>query len=454
MSHAATTLDAARSNCFPRPLESIEEIQTFWIETQPARDPLTSFRRDLHQYLDQDLPQRVLVHGHRGCGKSTELNKFVSELGPEWLVVNLNAGDFLPVSGNEAADILLAMCTRIIELAKEKQLPLNPGMLNPVLKFFAETTEKSTDSREGNMEIGAGADSSEGLLGKLLGLSAKFTAALKFGSRSETSTVQIVRRRKGELCAAVNALGLGAEQAWRTYSRRENGKLLLVVEELDKLGLADARQIFVNDGRLLGAVTIRCVYTIPVFTFHSPEARAIQAYFDQSVSLPMIKVSDPKGQPIAEGRAVLREIVRRRVAQCILPDDAVDLLIDRTGGVLRDMFDAIQSSVQFLPVQRTGVIDREAIKVALDRMVTTIGLQIGYPPEEKRAPEPLQRRLAEIVSLQSQGQRVTTQPDPDLQLLLMSGALIEYNGERWLGVHPLAKEYLAGLPPHVTAPQP
>ena len=29
--------------------------------------------------------------------------------------------------------------------------------------------------------------------------------------------------------------------------------------------------------------------------------------------------------------------------------------------------------------------------------------------------------------------------------LLMSGALIEYNGDRWLGVHPLARDYLTEL---------
>ena len=32
-----------------------------------------------------------------------------------------------------------------------------------------------------------------------------------------------------------------------------------------------------------------------------------------------------------------------------------------------------------------------------------------------------------------------------VQVLLRSCALIEYNGERWLGVHPLAWEYLQSL---------
>jgi len=50
-----------------------------------------------------------------------------------------------------------------------------------------------------------------------------------------------------------------------------------------------------------------------------------------------------------------------------------------------------------------------------------------------------------LAKQQKAGKRISTQPDPDLQLLLMSGALIEYNGERWLGVHPLALQYIQGL---------
>lgn len=80
-------------------------------------------------------------------------------------------------------------------------------------------------------------------------------------------------------------------------------------------------------------------------------------------------------------------------------------------------------------------------------MVSDLGVQISYPPEEKKSPKPLQDKLAEFVKCQSEKRKISAQPDPDVQLLLMSGALIEYNGDRWLGVHPLARDYLARLNP-------
>jgi hypothetical protein len=444
MSHVAKTLAEAQTNCSPKPLTD-GGIRDFWVETAEARDSLTSFRGSLRSLINQDVPQRILVYGHRGCGKSTELNKLISELGPEWLPITLVAGDYLPVSGNQAADVLLAACTRIIEAAKDKYLDLDEAALKPVVAFFNETTETHKESRDATLEVGAGINSSSSLLEKLIGLSAKFSSALKFGSRTDTSTVNKVRQRKGELMAAVNALGIATEQAWRAKFGDTKAKVLLVIEDLDKLGLADARQIFVNDGRLLGSITLRAIYTVPVFTFHSPEAKAINSYFDQTLGLPMIKTYTRHGKHCEEGRSILREIIRRRVDSHVIPDDAVELLIERTGGVLRDIFDAIQSCAQFLPVQKSNMMDKGNIKTALDRMVATMGLQIGYPPEDKKAPKPLQLRLASIAKAQSEGKEVATEPDPDLQYLLMSGALIEYNGDRWLGVHPLAKDYLTEL---------
>ncbi len=444
MSHAAKTLADARTNCSPKPLTD-GAIKDFWVETAEARDVLTSFRGNLLSLIDQERAQRILVYGHRGCGKSTELNKLISELGNEWLAISLNAADYLPVSGNQAADVLLAACTRIIEAARDADLSLNEAVLNPVVAFFNQTTKTQSESRDASLEAGAGINTSSSLLEKLIGLSAKFSSALKFGSRTDSSTVSMVRQRKGELREAVNALGLATEDAWRTKTKNPNAKVLLVIEDLDKLGLADARQIFVNDGRLLGDISLRTVYTIPVFTFHSPEASAIKSYFDHTVGLPMIKINTRHGKTCQEGRATLRAIIRKRVDSHVLPEDAMEHLIERTGGVLRDIFDAIQACAQFLPVQKTKVMDLGNIKIALDRMVATMGLQIGYPPEEKRAPKALQERLASIAKARSEGREVPTQPDPDMQYLLMSGALIEYNGDPWLGVHPLAKEYLTEL---------
>lgn len=444
---AATNLSEAVDKCKPSPLDA-QTLGAFWVETQDARDALVGFRENLRELLDQLGTPGILVYGHRGCGKSTEINKLVSELPDHWLVVQMKSGDYLPTSGNQAADVLLAACTRLIEVVNERELGLNEKSMDPVLNYFNETTKTEEKSRESSFSGEAGVATPEGLLGKLLVLKFSLGGALKFGARSEESTVGRVRKRKGELSAAVTALTQAAELAWQKKANNNLGRLLLVIEDLDKLGLDDARRIFVEDGRLLANVGVTAIYTIPIFAFHSPDAGAIRTYFAHEMRLPMIKVVNPDGSPAEAGRDIIRQIVRCRVTSSVLPDDALDVIVERTGGVIRDVFQAIQVACTFRPVKQSGIINRENAEEALRRMQTEIGLQIGYPIRDdgtRPPPRPLQERLVKIGKEQAQKHRVLAEPDSDLQLLLMSGALLEYNGDGWLGVHPLARAYLKDL---------
>lgn len=445
------SIEQIRSNTSPRPLSTADELDRLFVETGPARDERTDFRDNLKDILCEDEPRSILVHGHRGCGKSTELNKLLSTLGEEWLVVRVQSEDFLQPSGNEAADVLLAASVSIVDAAKRHGLSSDDKSLEQVQKFFSETTKGEITSKGAELETGAGVSTGGGLLGPLIGLRARIEASLKFGSRTEESTVYRVRRRRGELANAFTALCLSVENAWK--KRHANGRMLLIVEELDKLGLADARKIFVEEGKLLASVPVRAIYTIPVFTFLSPDARAIRSYFGHSLALPMIKVREANGGICHTGRVVLTELVRKRVPDSAMPQDALDHLIDRTGGVLRDIFLAIQTAITFRAVKASGIVGLDDIKAALDRMVSEMGNQIAYPPEEGKDPEPLRAKLREIAALQREKKTVPTQPDQDVQYLLMSGALLEYNGTSWLGVHPLALSYLESLP-HGSGRQP
>lgn len=440
------SLDLVRKNCFPRPLRTKEELDELFMETGIARDEQTDFRQNLADILEDDSPMTILVHGHRGCGKSTEINKLVAGFDSRWLVVRVQSMDLLPVAGNEAADVILAASICLIKVAEDRKLSLDDSYLKAVFEYFSETTKTETSERNANTEAGAGFDAAGGLFGQLLGIKAKLESSLKFGSRSQESTIVQIHRRKGELAAAFRALCLAVEAAWaRDNGNDPNARVILIIEELDKLGLADAHQIFVREPQLLGEIAIRAIFTIPVFTFHSPDAASIRSNFDHDLALPMIKTREQDGSSCETGKQVLRMLIRKRVSDDVLPEDAVEALIQRTGGVLRDIFQAIQTALTFNTVKRSGVIGLAEIHLAFDRMVTDMGHSISYPLEEGKPPQPLQKKLAEIAKKQDSGMVVRSEPDRDIQILLMSGALIEYNGIGWLGVHPLARDYLKAI---------
>jgi hypothetical protein len=61
--------------------------------------------------------------------------------------------------------------------------------------------------------------------------------------------------------------------------------------------------------------------------------------------------------------------------------------------------------------------------------------------------------LATIANEQRSNLASPVRSNEDIQILLKSGSLLEYNnGKRWLGVHPLALKYLEELRIHVPNP--
>jgi hypothetical protein len=426
----AMTVAEIRATCAPKPLFD-GQLDAFFVETSEARSELISLRDELREQLASSKgARRILVHGHRGCGKSTELNQLRCELGPEWFVVSFSITDFLPMVNVRAEDILLSMAVAIFDHAEK--LEVDETLLQKVYEFFAEVTEKRAVDRLASLSGGVAAGiGPASVWAKLLGLKAYFKAELAANSKSEESVVQKVRHRQSELSASLDAL----IEAVRLALEKDGRKLLIIVEDLDKLMLADAHDVFVRHGLLMAKPTVNLIYTIPIFTFYSPDADAISAQFDATLSLPMLKVIDLQGDKAAGYQAV-EAIIAKRVAPGILDPDALDLLIRGTGGVLRDVFEVLTTVASYIPVKREGRIKRAHIESGLGALAKD---------GERKDPKELYERLARIAQLQAQKTLVPPQNDPAIQLLLQSGALLEYNGQRWLGVHPMARRYLADL---------
>ena len=97
-------------------------------------------------------------------------------------------------------------------------------------------------------------------MGEIAGLHASIRGDSKFGSRSEESTVLNVRRAPAELIAALD----GLIEAVRVALEKKNRRLLIIVEDLDKMNLADAHRVFVDNASLLASPSVNLIYTIPM----------------------------------------------------------------------------------------------------------------------------------------------------------------------------------------------
>lgn len=426
-----------RQACELGPLTE-DDLQRFWVDTLEARDPHSDVREVLRTRLEDQDDGKILFYGHAGSGKSTELNKLLKEIEERYLVVNFSVREEMSLTDVQAEDLILVLVERLVARAEAQALPIDAPSLQGVYDYFASVSQTRTeeDARTGRVEAGVEAKTPS-LLAGLVSLFAGFKAEVRYEARNETSRVAILRKRPGDLMRWANLLINAVRQALPP-----NRKLLFVVEDLDKLDIATARALFIDKTNLLTGLNANIIYTIPIFTFHSPESGILHAQFQSAVSLPMIKVASPDGNPAA-GFSTVQEILVRRLGTDALTPDALVLLITKTGGVLRHAFEVLICAT----LMRDASVPLEArhLRYCLNRKKADLRTEITLPyvsvPSLERQ-EQLYERLRDCLVRQRAGKPDAPSGQSIDQVLLKSCALVEYNGERWLGVHPLVAEIL------------
>ncbi len=436
----AKTLADIRRVCRAMPL-TVSQMESFFVETDSARDPNQNARKRISETLEVTPDARILLYGHRGCGKSTELNKLLSEIEDRFIPVSFSIMDEMQIVAARAEDLVLVITYRILKTAQEHGMPLKDKLLQPVLDFFSETVLSETECRDGTFKGGGGFSTESGLLGKLAGLLFQITSEIKYNAHSEETSTAKLRKRPADLLAQANLV----IEAVRS-GLPENKRLLVVVEDMDKLDLKQARDMFVRNTNLLTGIRTDIIYTIPIFLFHSPEVNAFKHHFDDTVNLPMIKVMEPP-EKITAGFEIVRKIVLSRIREELIEAEALDLLIRKTGGVLRHVFDVLHEAA----VMTTAKVPltREHIQYGLNQLRRELSLQIALPfdplPGGPESVEQLYERLAQCSQKQQNGEKPGLISDSINQILIKSCAMVEYNGERWIGVHPLISDYLKVL---------
>ncbi len=432
-------LSEIRRRCSSKPLEG-ESLDKYYCETDESRDPRQNTRQRLWNTLNEGEDLRLLFSGYIGSGKSTELNKFLSEHKDDFFTVKFSAQTEMFLVNIYAEDLLLVMAEQTLKASVEAGLAVDEGLLTPVEKYFSTEEIRKTSTFEAGAHAAVGADT--GILERLVGLFARISAEAKFNTRAERTAIASLRKRPSDLLAQVNILFGAVRKALEPKKKR----LLIIVEDLDKLGIAQAQDLFVNYHLLLTGVECNVVYTIPIFLFYSPDADSFLPQFNSVVNLRMIQTMTPSGTK-TEGFGAVKRIVQARLGEGMVSDEALDLLVENTAGVLRHVFEVLSTAAN--TVDASIPLNKQDIQYGLDQLTHSLQAQInlpGVPLEDgPRSRDELLERLSRYARLQAEGKKPPPDPDPTAQLLLKSCALVEYNGEGWFGVHPLAKRYLDRL---------
>ena len=412
-----------------RPLQSGDPR---YVDTSAVRGNENVVTRLYETITWSDTATAQLFTGHRGCGKSTELLRLKDRLErADYAVVYFEADAVLHLNDVVYTDILIAIARKVVECSEEIGVKVNQKLLDDVLAWFAEVIYEKQNLSEVKAEL---ANEFKLSLPKLLSpfaqMMSRITGQLKTGWESKKLIRQRLDPQIEQLIVNVNLLLSETESKLCKKGKRG---LVLIIDNLDRIPFRPLSEdgqrnnhdlLYIEHGEHLCALTTHIIYSVPVAMFYSPQASVLESVFPDNLIMPMIKTRDRANQAWREGLDVMRTILERRIVlDEVFTTDALDLLVDMSGGYPRDLMLMVRYACHYARDRYPRPIDEGAAKRALGRVVSKYHRMI---PEDHFP-------LLAAVHLSKE---VTN--DNTHRLMLYNLSILEYMNDipPWLDVHP------------------
>jgi hypothetical protein len=310
-------------------------------------------------------------------------------------------------------------------------------LLAEVVDWFASRSQEDvrTLRAEATAEAEAEASGKTGLYFVSLKMLARIRSMVQGSVERREITRRELRKYGTDLLGRVNLL---LDDAARVLER--NGKppdLLIIQDNLDRLGAEPAERLFIENGDLLGKLNAHAIYTAPVAMVLSAAANTGQV-FEHGYTLPMVRVQQRNGRPYPKGIDALVTLIAARAdpGEVFVDARVPQYLARMSGGSVRDLIRLLFEAQSFARADGKQRIDRSSAKEAVQRV--RLSLERTLWPykalagihQSKSLPEP------ETADQQQLEQARAFYAD-----LLIKGVVLEYDGgECWYDVHPIMRE--------------
>lgn len=365
-----------------------------------------------------------LLLGHRGCGKSTELNRMSERLVAKgYPVRTVPCSADLDMLNIVHFDLFILMGEALLDVAKESGREISRDVLESIAHFWDEKEEASVcEKAEGiSLETGAEVETPKILAG-IMKIYAKIKADLKYNEETRREYRKKISIRSSEW---IKILGtVSGEIAKKTGGKRP----IIIFEDLDKLNPEDAWEVFYNHVAILSGMEFPVIYTFPIGLSYDARFSAMKSYFIVK-TLPMIKIEKIDGKPFQDGIGIIREIVKKRSDLKLFEAGVLDRMIQSTGGSLRDLFHVINLSAKRAERRESEMISMKDAERALEELKTSLTRRI-------------ERKDYDFLLNICKGNKELIEDKEMLLKMLQASVVLEYNGRRWHNVHPLVAAFL------------
>jgi len=318
------------------PTETLGPYSHFYVERENS--PLHRIKTAL---LSKAQSPKILFSGHRGSGKSTELNRLLMypEISEKYFIVDYSAGKSFNPASTHCTDLLVSIGIQIFDKARSySKLAQEERLVDQLNRLIG--AKEIEESVENSKQIGAT-------------VSAKvMRGEMKKKLTSKENIHKAIEARLPEIIRTVNTI---IQRAMEELGK----KVLVVIDDLDKItDIEVAQRLFYEHQTAITQPSCAIIYTVPIAAYYSPNARQMmQAFIDGGV-LPNIAITKNgvKRDPDEHGYRTMKQFVGKRMLLVLIEQDALDHAISISGGVFREMTRTIRVSIQ-------NAIDRGAKKV-------------------------------------------------------------------------------------------
>lgn len=409
----------------PFPLSG-ENYDEFYVDTSKVRSVMNATNTIVSNLKFGINPyMKLLFMGHKGSGKSTEIVHISEKLKDQYEIINFPISQEVELNGIHYIDVIFTIMSQVIDyLSNNLDIKVSDRLLNDLVSYWKDEISFQkviTDTAEA--EAGG-----EAKLSVLKAISIHGKSIFKTGMETKKTIRSSVDHKIGYLISMINSAIAEINQQ---LHRKSNKELLVIIEDLDKLDTEDAKRIFVQGRKTLISLQLKMIFAFPIYMVYTADFSMIQDDFDNCVYYSMIKVTNSDRSRNEEGIQILKEIVYKRMSESLIEEEALDYMILKSGGAIRDLFYMLRESA-FYQLSQENIKQKISLT---DAEIVAKSLKSMY--ERYIASKEQFERLVEIYH-----DPFPENTDQILSELLRTLSVIEYNGERWCGVHPVLIDFL------------
>ncbi|CAF0693561.1 conserved hypothetical protein [Candidatus Methylacidithermus pantelleriae] len=410
----ASTLKEAYANLDPlRPLSG-DWLKAFYVD-RPPESRVETLLDELR--LDPREDDKSLFSGQQGCGETTELHRLIEALKSDHVPVYVSVEEELNLADVHYTDLLVILGLKVFKEAEKKDIPVDSQKLQNLHFWYEKKILERVEKQQCQTDTSVNVNLALFTIGSRLAKESPFRQHVR--AQTEANLSDLLERLNDLL----------------TDFRKQFGRrILIVVDGLDKIyDLDQAAGLFLNGANALISPACRVIYTLPYPLFYRDDFQQVRQQFHRNFLLPNVKTRQSDGTPYEAGRKMLKELILKRMEEKLITPEALDILVDASGGLLRELLRLARGAVTSACHRNNARITCEDVQCAFQEIQNSFRRILKVEDYQHLWRVYETKRLDEVPSLA--GNR-----------LLRNMSVLEYNGETWWDLHPAVRALLEKTP--------